>query len=278
MAVRIVQISDTHLSAETPEAITNFERIIDFVRDDPPDLVVNTGDLSANGADDVDDLRLARDLHARLPVPWRVVPGNHDLGDVGDDAPQPADDTRRARFVDVFGETEWIDDVGGWRLVGFDTQALQTAGRRAAERWAWLDEALRTDRPTVVFSHRPLMPVDPDEDDDRHRYVLHEYRQRLRDLLARPCVRLVASGHVHQARQVEIDGTVHVWAPSAWATIPESIQPTIGDKVVGAVEIVLGDAGDTANARGSGVSVRMFVPAGVGQHVIGETIPSPYGD
>ena len=56
MTVRIAQISDTHLSRGRPFFIGNFERIADDLRLRKPDIVINSGDLSLDGADVEDDL------------------------------------------------------------------------------------------------------------------------------------------------------------------------------------------------------------------------------
>ena len=48
---------------------------------------------------------------------------------------------------------------------------------------------------------------------------------KLRALIAESTIRVVATGHVHQARRVAIDDRVHVWAPSTWALPISSRQP-----------------------------------------------------
>jgi hypothetical protein len=46
---------------------------------------------------------------------------------------------------------------------------------------------------------------------------------------------LIASGHVHQYRSTEMDGTRHVWAPSTAYFLPDARQPRYGLKEVGFV-------------------------------------------
>ena len=59
-----------------------------------------------------------------------------------------------------------------------------------------------------------------------------------------------------------------MWAPSSWAVLPDAIQPAIGAKQTGVIDITL-DADGTVEAT--------FVrPAGMVDAVIGETFPSPY--
>src|SRR4029453_7559848 len=49
---RIVQISDTHLSHRRAYAVPNVAAILDWIDADPPDLVIHTGDVSADDPDD----------------------------------------------------------------------------------------------------------------------------------------------------------------------------------------------------------------------------------
>src|SRR5215813_2371100 len=100
MTFRLAQISDTHLSHNKPFFVDNFRRIGEALRSERPDLVLNTGDVSLDGASDESDLAAARALHDALGLPVRYLPGNHDLGDNQDfHAPgdPPIDEVRRAR-------------------------------------------------------------------------------------------------------------------------------------------------------------------------------------
>jgi predicted MPP superfamily phosphohydrolase len=87
--MRVVQISDTHLSRWDGPLRRNFRAVADFVNTVlKPDLIVNTGDLilSNPGADE--DYAAAKQLHLLLAAPVRFVPGNHDVGEAYDHEPR----------------------------------------------------------------------------------------------------------------------------------------------------------------------------------------------
>ncbi len=267
--VRILQVSDSHLSTRAPFADDNWQAVVDYVHTHRPDFVVHTGDISLNGADDDTDLLHARAQLERLGVPWRAIPGNHDIGDFGDTL-QPVTEARRHRYADVFGAPSWTVDFGGITLVGLDVQTLLSGLASSLDLWDWLDEQLGAAGPVALFLHRPLLPWHPAETDDPRRYVTEPSRSRLGAILHRADLRLVASGHVHQWRMVEHERTKHIWAPSTWAMLPEHIQPTIGTKAVGFVEHVLSSDADNA------VVSTLVRPAGIAQVTIEADFASPY--
>src|SRR5262249_47768125 len=78
---RVAQISDTHLSEDKPFFVDNFRRTAEAIAAAAPDLVINTGDISLDGAGRAGDLAAARAAHDACAVPVRFLPGNHDLGD-----------------------------------------------------------------------------------------------------------------------------------------------------------------------------------------------------
>jgi hypothetical protein len=49
---------------------------------------------------------------------------------------------------------------------------------------------------------------------------------------------------IHQYRHLHQDATEHLWAPTTWAVLPETVQPTIGHKRAGILTVELTDAGD----------------------------------
>lgn len=260
-------MSDTHLSPRVPESVANWRAVVAYLDDNHPDLVVNTGDISLDGADERADLEFARAEHDRLTVPWRAIPGNHDVGDAGS-AAQPVNGERRARYHELFGSAFWSTKLGRWRLVGIDVQTLMSDEADAPDWWAWLDDELARSGPHALFVHRPLHPFDPAETDEPHRYVRDHAREQMARLLDVSDVRLVASGHVHQWRAVNSGNCSHVWAPSTWAALSDEIQPTIGHKVTGIVEHKLADDGMTTS--------RLITPAGIAQLQVGREIDSPY--
>lgn len=265
--LHVLQVSDSHLSPRAPYAEENWEAVVDCVTELAPDLVVHTGDISLDGANRIDDLEHARRSLERLPVPWVAVPGNHDIGDAGTTS-QPVDDTRRSRYHAVFGDGTWCIESHGWRLVGLDVQTLLSDLPAAASMWEQLAGSLAAGGPTALFLHRPIGPLAAAEPDVPDRYVSRPARQRLTGLLDYADVRLVGSGHVHQWRNVVAGPRRHVWAPATWALLPDSVQPVIGRKVLGAVLHTLSPDGR--------VSSELVVPEGISQVIHGDDFASPY--
>ena len=265
--LRVVQVSDSHLSPRAPFADEHWDAVVAHVAATQPDLVVHTGDISAFGDVDESDLRHARRRLGELPVPWVAVPGNHDIGDMAPTT-EPVDARRRARYTDVFGEARWHVPLGGWRLVGVDAQTLCSELAAAADEWSWLEAQLAPGDPVALFLHRPLRPFRSDTADDPHRYISGRHRRRLSALLTGAGVRLVATGHVHQWWAGDLDGARHVWGPSTWAALPDAIQPEIGAKAVGIVEHELHPDGTVGSV--------IVQPAGVRDLRIGDDFPSPY--
>ena len=51
MQHRVVHISDPHLSLRRPFFQHNWEIMVELLNDNPPELIVCTGDISIDGAD-----------------------------------------------------------------------------------------------------------------------------------------------------------------------------------------------------------------------------------
>ena len=84
--MRIIQISDTHLSPGKAHFTDNWAPLARWIAEQRPDLVIHTGDVTVDGADVEADLRYAAELMRGLGVRFRAVPGNHDVGDAGNDS------------------------------------------------------------------------------------------------------------------------------------------------------------------------------------------------
>lgn len=274
----VVLVSDSHLSPRTPEATANWEVMLEHVAQTKPAAVVHTGDIALDGASDDDDLRFAKTQLDRSAIPILALPGNHDLGDNPCETNAGATlitSERLASYRQIFGVDRWTHDLESWRLIGCNAQLFGSGLDEEDEQWSWLENQLAPaslgDRHVAFFQHKPLLHSDPqpEEHDVAIRYVRREPRERLLALLEAAEIGVVVSGHVHQHRRLDIRGIDTVWAPTSWATIPPSMQDTVGERWVGGLELQLHDDG-----RLDVVELR---PDNLGQHSIGEDIPNPYG-
>ena len=272
--VRVMVVSDSHLSDSTPEATANWDAVVDHVARRAPDLVVHAGDVSADGSRRTDDLAYARAQLDRLDAPLAVIPGNHDVGDLpgpGSSPGPPVHAESIALFRAVFGADRFSVPVGRWRVVGIDAQACGAGGDVEASHWAWLDGALASlapATPVVVVSHRPVMPG-PGDREHPARHIRPDARARLVDLLAGVDTRLVVSGHVHERLRHDGAGLDQLWVPTTWAVGPDGSNPPVGEKQPGTTLLEMHDDGH--------VAVTTEVPEGMARHVIGDDIPDPYG-
>jgi alkaline phosphatase D len=237
-ALRVVQISDTHLSHRRAYGIDNVLATVGWIQSDPPDLVVHTGDVVADDPDDGEERAFAQGVLATIPPPLHALPGNHDAGGFTGDEPTPE---RLAAWRAAWGRDTFCVDLGGWRLVGANVYRLGEP-----EHDAWLGAALATERPIALFLHQPICLVHPDQDDDGDWSIARPLRQPLLQAMAGRPVRVVASGHLHRYRHGALPGAITtVWCPAASFLGTEYDDSTY---VVGLVEHTLHDDG-TATHR-----------------------------
>jgi 3',5'-cyclic AMP phosphodiesterase CpdA len=216
---RIAHISDSHLSGTRSYFFGNFEILREELAVLKPELVINTGDLTIDGFDSEDDLRFALACHERLGLPFRVIPGNHDVGEEpgADHLDQPTTAASSAQYRKIFGPEWWQEDIPGWRLFGLNSQIFGTGLPEELAQWAWLrasgEEANGNGAAIALFIHKPLWRERRDEPADPMWHVAPQHRERLLDALG-PNLKLVCSGHLHQAWVREFSGVTHVWGPS----------------------------------------------------------------
>ncbi|MDR3493394.1 MAG: metallophosphoesterase [Ancalomicrobiaceae bacterium] len=235
--MRIIQISDTHLSAEFSHFAANAETIGRHVAASGADLVINTGDLSMNGAVSPADLALAAGWHRSLGVPVKAVPGNHDVGDrVEIRADQPLDDARLETFRRVIGPDRWVEDIPGWRLIGLNAMLFATGHREDEEQIDWLADVARVDAKVALFLHKPLCIDTLDEGPRGYWTVVPERRRPLLAALGQSDLRLVASGHLHIAKHRTIGGIEHIWSPAGSFVCGDMQEDLGGDRRIGWVE------------------------------------------
>ena len=159
----LAQISDLHikqpgkLSYRVVDCAAMLERCVQEVLRLPqlPDAMVITGDLVDFGRPE--EYAHLRKLLSPLPMPYYLLPGNHDERGA-----------LRAAFADHAYLRQWqpyiqyaIDD---WplRIVALDTVIPGEGGGRVdTERLTWLDRTLAAapQKPTVVLMHHPPFPT-----------------------------------------------------------------------------------------------------------------------
>jgi 3',5'-cyclic AMP phosphodiesterase CpdA len=215
--MRVVQVSDLHLSPTHGFFVANWRKTVAKVEALSPDLVIISGDLAINGPEENDELAFARTELEPLRLPWRVLPGNHDIGDEppGQDAHQIVDAPRLERWRAVFQDDWWMVETAEWRIVGLNAQLFGSGLADEAQQAGWLDAILSAPdaRDVAVFLHKPLY-VDGIDDAASSACMTPAPRRRLLDLFARSPVRLVASGHLHRYRHERLNTFDLVWAPA----------------------------------------------------------------
>ena len=242
MTFSIAQISDTHLSGERPFFVENFARVAAHVAANPPDLVINTGDMTLDGVQRDSDCVEALRLHRTIGAPCRFIPGNHDLGEAQDAPPHagvvPITEQRRQRYLEHFGEDYWRLDVPGWRLLAVNAQLLGSDLSGAAAQMDFVRQACTgmAERHLALFIHKPLFHQSPDEEVVSGRFINPGPRKELLSALSAHPPALVCSGHVHQFFTSAAYGTRHVWAPATGFILPDNRQPRYGLKQTGYIE------------------------------------------
>jgi 3',5'-cyclic AMP phosphodiesterase CpdA len=248
--MRVIQISDTHLSRGKAHFVDNWAPLARWIAALRPDLVIHTGDVTVDGADIDDDLAYAAGLMAGLDRRLRALPGNHDIGEAGHHR-QPVTEARIERWRTRFGEDRWLEDAPGWRLVGLDAMILGSGTAAEAEQAAWLEQAMAegAGRRIAWFLHKPLFLDNPAEGDTGYWSVKPQPRARLLELVERFRVVLVASGHLHKAHDFEFGHTRYLWGPAS-SFLVGGFQPAMpGEKRLGAVLYEFDETGFAAEIR-----------------------------
>ena len=239
-SARIVQLSDTHLMAEsggrlvgidTDQSLAAVCRLI--ARQEPVDALLLTGDLAGDESEKAYE-RLCT-LIEPLGIPSFWLPGNHD-------AIWPAShplahyfrrDIRLSHWDIVMLNTQEPGAVAGL-LAEPELVALQTA----------VQHAIKTDRPLLVATHHPLMPVGCAWLDEQNVRNASEALELLTPLGNRA---VVVSGHVHQDSVQAHRGVQCLTAPSTCVQFaPQSAHFQVDDVAPGCRLLVLHDDGQWA--------------------------------
>jgi len=210
--LRVVQLSDLHIGLRThPESEAHTRQAIALVNQMKPDLVIVSGDMSENYPE---ARQGAYDLLKGLQVPYRVVPGNHDLHD---------DDMSAHRAM--YGGDYFSFEAGGIRFIGLNSQLMGNydkfespkpvrnqgkAAKESEEMFQWLGSFPESDKPTIVFQHIPIT-FDGAPDDKPYWGISDPYRKQEIEQLKRLRVKDMFAGHWHNPQTKKVEGiTVHI--------------------------------------------------------------------
>jgi 3',5'-cyclic AMP phosphodiesterase CpdA len=248
--MRIVQITDTHISHLGGVTTENFGILADFVNTTlRPDLVVNTGDVSILTPDSLEDRAAALKLHEAFEAPVRILPGNHDLGEAGGHPWMGLSVTsdRLKGFIDTYGADRFVDlGTEGWAIVGIDSEILSSGLPEEEEQWQWLEgiAGQAEGRSVLLFLHKPLWSPVPGYTE--HALAIEEAdRDRLLTIFSSSTLRAVGSGHLHCFRSGYEGDVLTVWGASS-AFVVRSKDFQFGLNQLGVVEYRI--EGDTIEA------------------------------
>jgi predicted phosphodiesterase len=242
--MKIALLTDTHLAAGGRAVLANCLAARRWVARNGVDATIHLGDVTAEGAERPEHFLAATAALGDWPTPLHFLPGNHDVGDNHDVARSakepPVDEGRLDVWRRSLGPDRWSLEVAGWTIIGLNAQLFGWAAAAEAQQDAWLVTTLARARgPLALMLHKPLFRNHPDDAERHLRYVPPEPRRRLLDRFVGRDLRLVVSGHTHQLRRHQVEGIEHVWAPSSAFYIPDAMQETIGEKVVGVMLLTL---------------------------------------
>ncbi len=204
---RIVQITDLHLGNDRGFELAGirtyetFRRVLAHITqlDTPPELLMVTGDIAAEGSARAYRLFEEQVRFAQIPFAW--LPGNHD------------DFELMQRSVSA--APYWpLLEIGDWRVISLNSAVAGSAGGRlGAGELEFLGKTLRQENqhPTIVFLHHSPVSVGSKWLDQQAIDNAQAFADILQDT---GNVRGVFCGHVHQQFSAAWAGTRVYATPS----------------------------------------------------------------
>jgi Icc protein len=222
----LCQITDLHIKAggrksyRVVDTAASLRRCVDAVMAlrQMPEAMVITGDLVDFGRPD--EYAYLRDILAPLPMPYYVIPGNHD-----DRVALRAAFADHGYMKQVTDRIEYAVDDHPLRIVALDTVLpRQDGGRLEPASVDWLDRTLaqQPDRPTVIIMHHPPFKTwigHMDQIGLANPEILEPVIRR------HPQVERILCGHLHRAITVRFGGTIASTCPGPAHQVDLDLDP-----------------------------------------------------
>lgn len=228
-SLKIVQVSDTHLFAETDQHLLGFstlrslEALLQHLRQlrPLPDLFLLTGDLSQDGTAASYQHLQKRFSSLQIPLYW--LPGNHDC----------LENMERSLTHPLFRADKSFQ-TGGWQFILLNSQDPGCVhGVLSPNSLDWLEQQLQqcSKFPTLISMHHPPLEVESSWIDGSRLQNASDFF----DLIDRyPQVKLVVFGHVHQEVQRQRGSVFYLGTPSTCIQFePKSAEFALGHQEPG---------------------------------------------
>jgi 3',5'-cyclic AMP phosphodiesterase CpdA len=194
------------------------QKVYDQLNANQPDFVLHLGDLTSAHPQRPGwnkEIAHARQLLARLTVPYHLVPGNHDIGNkrslpkpnwspkVGDpDKSFHISDENIELYKKAFGEPFYAFQHKGSLFIVLTDSLFNSGLALEAAQWAFLEGALATHHQAVtnIFLAMHCLPywnTPADRGLNNYEVIDEPGRSRLLELCRRYKVRAVFTGHTH---------------------------------------------------------------------------------
>ena len=230
--IRVVQLSDLHFSSAPGgymsrepggrplrDTAETFAAVAAHVLEDPPDLVVVTGDIANEGHPD--EYEMAGAALAGLGLPVYCLPGNHDAVDaLHAHLPRPGIVVQRSmrlgEWLWLFGDSNAggleFDPVDGWSDV--EDRVHLANGSLTDHELSWLTRQLDRSgaQHAMLWLHHP--PGAPGM------FEQPDYDAQVEQLVGlRTPLRAISAGHVHTGITTDIRGVPSHFCPSTGVSI-----------------------------------------------------------
>ena len=161
-------------------------------------------------------------------APVLYVPGNHDVGAVGDGSTKTTINSRRvALFNEVLGANWFAREAAGVRVVGLNSCLFGSGLKEESEQWQFLERELAQPHPepTFLLEHYPIFVKSVEEPGRSNHNVQPGLRQKLLALVKQSGARAVLSGHLHYPITNRLDHVLFLGNTTTAFGLPRGKQP-----------------------------------------------------